>query len=169
MSEDGIPDPVIAFFGNSLGGDWFPEDDPTGDETADRETNALGRAFADELTRLWNRQAAGEPTETIGDGRSVDLWMRDSFGEDVVRLEILPEDIPTVELGETLALTANALAPDGTVLTGEELEWTSTNPEAATVDQNGLVTRVGPGETRSSSPPPAAGPTCPSRCSRRSG
>ncbi len=148
LSEDGIPDPVIAFFGNSLGGDWFPENDPTGDETADRETNALGRAFADELTRLWNRQAAGELTETIGDGRSVDLWMRDSFGEDVVRLEILPEDIPTVELGGTLALTANALAPDGTVLTGEELEWTSTNPEAATVDQNGLVTRVGPGETQ---------------------
>lgn len=49
----------------------------------------------------------------------------------------------TIELNETLQLRAN----NGIMVKGEGFVWESSNPEVATVDQNGLVKAVGLGET----------------------
>lgn len=51
----------------------------------------------------------------------------------------------TLEKGETLQLTAKIHAPEG--VTVASTEWSSTNPNVATVDANGLVTAVEAGET----------------------
>ena len=49
----------------------------------------------------------------------------------------------TIVKGSTLQLTAHL----GLLAGGTGYEWTSTNPEVATVDQNGLVKAVEVGET----------------------
>lgn len=69
-------------------------------------------------------------------------------------VEIAPVEVPAtgvtlsesslvLDEGETAQLTA-AVVPEGT--TGK-LVWSSGNPDVATVDENGLVTAVGPGRT----------------------
>lgn len=49
----------------------------------------------------------------------------------------------TIELGQTLQLEAKT----GILVDGNTFEWTSSNPEVATIDQNGLVRAVGFGFT----------------------
>ncbi len=50
----------------------------------------------------------------------------------------------TIEVGETLQLNAKIHTPEG--VTVASVVWTSTNPEYATVDENGLVTAVAAGD-----------------------
>jgi uncharacterized protein YjdB len=49
----------------------------------------------------------------------------------------------TMELGQTLQLEAKT----GILVDGKTFEWTSSNPEVATIDQNGLVRAVSLGFT----------------------
>ena len=58
-------------------------------------------------------------------------------------VEIQP-DYSVISIGETLQLTAVVSPAD----CPETVEWTSGNPDVATVDQNGLVTAVAAGEVR---------------------
>ena len=69
-------------------------------------------------------------------------------------VEIAPVEVPAtdvtlsesslvLDVGETAQLTA-AVVPEGTT---DVLVWSSGNPDVATVDENGLVTAVGPGRT----------------------
>lgn len=51
----------------------------------------------------------------------------------------------TIEVGETLQLTATALDLEGNVLTGKTFTWTSTNQAVATVNATGLVIGQTPG------------------------
>ncbi|HEU5210267.1 MAG TPA: fibronectin type III domain-containing protein [Longimicrobiales bacterium] len=63
---------------------------------------------------------------------------------DVGRIEILPAD-PSVQVNESLQLTARVLSDDGDPLGGRTIEWTSLTPEIAGVDQGGSVTGVAVG------------------------
>lgn len=49
----------------------------------------------------------------------------------------------TIEVGSTLQLRAET----GILIGGTGFEWTSTNPEVATIDENGLVKALSAGET----------------------
>lgn len=49
-------------------------------------------------------------------------------------------DSVNVRLNSTAAFSAVVKAADGSVLTGKTLTWTSSNPDVATVDGNGVVT-----------------------------
>ena len=49
----------------------------------------------------------------------------------------------TIEVGCTLQLKAEM----GILISGKGFEWTSTNPEVATIDANGLVKALSAGET----------------------
>jgi glucose/arabinose dehydrogenase len=53
-----------------------------------------------------------------------------------------------VGIGQTLQLTATALASDGTVLQDRVFEWASADESVATVSDEGLVTGVGEGEVQ---------------------
>ena len=55
---------------------------------------------------------------------------------------------PVLGIGATGALTATTLSADGTVLTGREVSFTSSDPAVATIDGNGVVTGVGAGTTQ---------------------
>jgi hypothetical protein len=50
--------------------------------------------------------------------------------------------------GASTRLTATARDGYGTVITGRPIEWTSENPEVATVDEDGVVRAIRMGETR---------------------
>jgi uncharacterized protein YjdB len=53
----------------------------------------------------------------------------------------------TMDVGQTLLLTASARDAAGNTLTGRTFTWSSTNPNAATVDATGQVRAVGAGST----------------------
>ncbi len=53
---------------------------------------------------------------------------------DVGRIEILPAD-PSVQVNQSMQLTARVLSDDGDPLGGRTIEWTSLTPEIAGVDQ----------------------------------
>lgn len=53
------------------------------------------------------------------------------------------QHMATIELGTSLQLNAY----NGLLVAGEGFEWESSNPEVATIDQNGLVKAVSVGET----------------------
>ena len=63
----------------------------------------------------------------------------------IVRIEVrLPsEGLP---VGQTAQATARALDESGTPLMDRAMRWSSTNPSLASIDGNGLVTAVSPGE-----------------------
>lgn len=50
-----------------------------------------------------------------------------------------------VIVGQSMPLTANALAPDGSTLAGETVTWSSSDASVATVSSAGSVTGVAPG------------------------
>ncbi len=52
----------------------------------------------------------------------------------------------SVQVGQSLLLTANATDVAGTPIQGLTFEWTSSDPAIATVSQDGLVTGVAPGQ-----------------------
>jgi len=52
---------------------------------------------------------------------------------------------PTIQVGKTVALTAQALSGSGQPLPGRTVAWSSGTPSVATVDATGLVTGVGSG------------------------
>ena len=52
---------------------------------------------------------------------------------------------PTIQVGKTVALTAQALNGSGQPLPGRTVAWSSGTPSVATVDATGLVTGVGSG------------------------
>ncbi len=65
----------------------------------------------------------------------------------VDRVEVDPATA-TLQTGESISLTARPLAQDGSLLGGRPVSWSSGSPQVATVDQNGLVSAVGPGNAR---------------------
>jgi len=52
---------------------------------------------------------------------------------------------PTIQVGKTVALTAQALSGSGQPLPGRTVAWSSGTPSVATVDATGVVTGVGSG------------------------
>lgn len=145
VTEDEVPGPVVNLLARITGGDFNPEDDPTGDIGADLATNAVGRQFPAELERLWDRMEDGEDTERIDDGESVRTWMLDKFGAPVWSIMIDPEPFPEGEIGETVQLTATTLDAEGNVLTGLDVTWASSDPSIVEVDEDGVATRRAPG------------------------
>ena len=63
------------------------------------------------------------------------------------RIDLDPSRM-TLDAGETVAVTATVRSADGAVLADAPVRWIAMNPEVATVDQEGLVTAVSPGEAR---------------------
>jgi Big-like domain-containing protein len=62
----------------------------------------------------------------------------------VARVIVTPESV-TVLVGATVRVTATPEDASGQALSGRPVTWASNDPQAATVDQNGLVTGIGPG------------------------
>ena len=65
----------------------------------------------------------------------------------VAGLELFPTSLRLVSLGETAALTASAVDPQGHDVGDAVLGWSSADPNVASVDANGVVTAVGTGMT----------------------
>ena len=63
------------------------------------------------------------------------------------RVQVEPARV-VLEVGETATLAATVVAADGSTLDGATVRWFAPAPEVATVDQDGLVTAVSPGEAR---------------------
>lgn len=57
--------------------------------------------------------------------------------------EGVAQHMVTIEIGTQLQLNAY----NGLLVAGDGIEWESSNPEVATIDENGLVKAVGVGET----------------------
>lgn len=64
-----------------------------------------------------------------------------------IRLNAASVDERSIEIGETVQLTATLRDGNGGALTGRAVTWTSSVPSVATVNADGLVTGVGAGET----------------------
>ncbi|QDG52671.1 tandem-95 repeat protein [Persicimonas caeni] len=62
----------------------------------------------------------------------------------VARIELTPAD-PTVEVGSTVELTAQAFDAEDNELTGRQITWTSDDESIATIDSGGIVTGVAEG------------------------
>ena len=101
----------------------------------------------------WRTSADGEFTLYSVEPYVYEFDETDLPGSDIY-VEIAPVEVPAtgvtlsesslvLDVGETAQLTA-AVVPEGTT---DELVWSSSNPDVATVDENGLVTAVGPGRT----------------------
>jgi uncharacterized protein YjdB len=54
-------------------------------------------------------------------------------------------DASTLAIGQSSQATAVAKSPDGAVLAGKTVSWSSLNPSVATVSPSGLVTAIAPG------------------------
>src|SRR5690606_30205893 len=52
---------------------------------------------------------------------------------------------PSVETGKTVQFVATPRAQDGTVLTGREIFWSSSNPAVAPISSSGVATGLAPG------------------------
>lgn len=65
----------------------------------------------------------------------------------VTAVRISPSADTLVLAGDTTRLEATTLDENDFELPDTEVEWTSTDPDAASVDSTGLVTAVGPGHT----------------------
>jgi hypothetical protein len=63
---------------------------------------------------------------------------------DVARVELEPL-VATVGVQQTIRLSATVFSDGGQVLSGRNVEWTSLNPDIATVDIGGTVTGMAPG------------------------
>ena len=63
------------------------------------------------------------------------------------RVQVEPARV-VLEVGETATLAATVVAADGSTLDGATVRWFAPAPEVVTVDQDGLVTAVSPGEAR---------------------
>ena len=61
-------------------------------------------------------------------------------------IEIRPSSITLVQVGETGQFTAVVHDANDRIIPGAVVAWSSSNPEIATVDANGLVTAVSPGD-----------------------
>ena len=69
-------------------------------------------------------------------------------GEPATSVRILPQQsVHVLRLGQSKQLTAECLSSTGQVLTGRSVVWLSSNPLAATVNSNGLVTSVNVGSS----------------------
>ena len=53
----------------------------------------------------------------------------------------------SIVVGDTIKMTANVLDGDNKPVTGTTLSWSSSKPDVASVDGNGLVKGVGAGTT----------------------
>lgn len=67
-----------------------------------------------------------------------------SVGPTVASVDISP-DVPTLRPGAVMQLTATARDAAGASIPGLSTTWASNNDQAATVDQSGQLTAVGPG------------------------
>jgi alpha-tubulin suppressor-like RCC1 family protein/uncharacterized protein YjdB len=61
---------------------------------------------------------------------------------------VVEPSLATVSVGEEITLAAVATSSDGAVLTGRLVEWSSMNPDFATVDEDGVVTGIAEGPAR---------------------
>ena len=131
--------------------------DVTGAE-ADEKTALL--LYAEDTSSLtlpseyrWRTSADGEFTLYSVEPYVYEFDGTNLSGSDIY-VEIAPVEVPAtgvtlsesglvLDEGETAQLTASVV-PEGTT---DELVWSSSNPDVATVDENGLVTAVGPGRT----------------------
>jgi trimeric autotransporter adhesin len=94
--------------------------------------------------------AEGQATIT---GRAVQDGISGSAAVNVVRVSvnsvtISPAGAQTVFQGNTLQLSATLRDGNNNILTGRQVNWTTSNPSAATVSGTGLVTGVGLGNTQ---------------------
>ncbi len=64
----------------------------------------------------------------------------------VAAVEVSPPDA-SLTVSETRLFVATLRAADGSILTDREIEWSSTSPGVADVDETGLVTALSPGTT----------------------
>lgn len=69
-----------------------------------------------------------------------------SVEQAVDSIEILQSSITLEHLGETEQFTAVVYDANGRIIQGAAVVWSSSHPEIVTVDANGLVTAVSPGE-----------------------
>jgi uncharacterized protein YjdB len=65
--------------------------------------------------------------------------------ERVNTVRITPPGSQTIRVGQTFQLTATPLNALGQPLAGRTCDWTTSNPNVATINQNGLVTAVSTG------------------------
>ncbi|MYH19120.1 MAG: Ig domain-containing protein, partial [Gemmatimonadetes bacterium] len=61
-------------------------------------------------------------------------------------IEITPSSITLAQVGETGQFTAVVYDANDRIIPGAAMVWSSSNPEIAAVDANGLVTAVAPGD-----------------------
>jgi len=134
LTEDEVQLEAIAYdeHGKPIEGrtfTWWVENT----RVAEVDENGLLRSKRrEEETRVFAR------TGDVEGWATVIVWKR------VVAIEIDPKD-PVVREGKTLPLSAT-VRDDGNVPIDRPVEWSSADPEIATVDASGLVSGVRPGE-----------------------
>lgn len=96
-----------------------------------------GRVFSH-----WSLEEDGEP---YYGGLSGDITVHAVFSSDIVLVEsiVLEKEMMSMEIGSTLTLLAEVQPKNAT---NQALTWTSSNPNVATVDQNGIVTALSAGK-----------------------
>ena len=63
----------------------------------------------------------------------------------VTEVTVFPPEA-TVQIAETAAMTTELRGPDGEILTGRRIAWSSTDITVAVVDSTGTATAVSPGQ-----------------------
>ncbi|MEX2531086.1 MAG: Ig-like domain-containing protein [Gemmatimonadota bacterium] len=71
----------------------------------------------------------------------------DRVGPIAASIEITPRQVELTSVGETASLTATVMNPQGEVITGRQVEWSSTRLDVATVNSSGTVSAEGAGTT----------------------
>ena len=69
----------------------------------------------------------------------------DRTGPIAASIEIAPRQVELTSVGQTASLTATVLDPVGEVITGVQVEWSSSRLDVVTVSNAGIVSAVGSG------------------------
>lgn len=69
------------------------------------------------------------------------------IGSEVDSIQIEPATVETIEVGTSLQFAARALDASGNVTDNPDIAWTSSDPNVATVTQDGLATGLIEGRT----------------------
>ncbi|MGD8319394.1 MAG: Ig-like domain-containing protein [Gemmatimonadota bacterium] len=86
-------------------------------------------------------------TLTACSGSGSDILVPADIGTEVGSITIEPTTLQTIEVGASVQFSAIAVDPSGAPTDHPDITWSSTDPNVATVTQDGLATGLTEGRT----------------------